>query len=116
MKPKAADRESVDLYRFTSLLKDRLDEGGAREHHRDDVGPRLSRRASCMNSEDNVIWRVADLLGISNRDRMRLKQSARAADHERHRGLKRSAGAGDRPESCVDAIRFSFLRDTVFDR
>ena len=74
----AADRESVDLYRFTSLLKDRLDEG-ERENIIAMMWDLVYRDGQLHEFEDNVIWRVADLLGISNRDRMRLKQSARAA-------------------------------------
>lgn len=71
-----ADQESVDLYRFTSLLKERLDEPG-RENIIAMMWDLVYRDGQLHEFEDNVIWRVADLLGISNRDRIRLKQSVR---------------------------------------
>ena len=71
-----ADEESVDLYRFTSLLKDRLDEA-ERETIVTMMWDLVYRDGHLHEFEDNAIWRVADLLGISNRDRVRLKQSAR---------------------------------------
>jgi len=70
----AADQEAVDLYRFTSLLKERLDES-EREQIIAMMWDLVYRDGELHEFEDNVIWRVADLLGISNRDRIRLKQS-----------------------------------------
>jgi uncharacterized tellurite resistance protein B-like protein len=71
-----ADEEASDLYRFTSLLKDKLDEAG-REQIIAMMWDLVYRDGHLHEFEDNVIWRVADLLGVSNRDRIRLKQAAR---------------------------------------
>lgn len=71
-----ADQEAIDLYRFTSLLKDRL-ELAERERIVTMMWDLVYRDGELHEFEDNVIWRVADLLGISNRDRIRLKQEAR---------------------------------------
>lgn len=71
-----ADHEAVDLYRFTSLLKERLDEG-ERERIVAMMWDLVYRDGELHEFEDNVIWRVADLLGLSSRDRIRLKRAAR---------------------------------------
>ncbi len=68
-----AEHEAVDLYHFTSLLNRVLDdEGRARviemmweivyaDGRRDEL-------------EDNLLWRAADLLGVSQRERIELRQ------------------------------------------
>ena len=43
--------------------------------------------------EDNVLWRAADLLGISGRDRIDLKHLVQERQVSRTRGDKDSAGA-----------------------
>jgi uncharacterized tellurite resistance protein B-like protein len=43
--------------------------------------------------EDNVLWRAADLLGISGRDRIDLKHAVQERQAERAKGGKDSAGA-----------------------
>jgi uncharacterized tellurite resistance protein B-like protein len=72
------EREAVDLYRFTSVLKRTLDEEG-----RHAVIGMLWEMAYADGEihefEENVIWRVAELLGVSTRDRVALRQSARDA-------------------------------------
>lgn len=72
-KATAAEHEAVDLYRFTSLLNRALDdEGRARviemmweivyaDGRRDEL-------------EDNLIWRAADLLGVSSHERIALRR------------------------------------------
>ena len=68
-----AEHEAIDLYHFTSLLNRSLDDAGRRQiigmmweiayadHHVDEF-------------EDNLIWRAADLLGVSARERIELRQ------------------------------------------
>lgn len=70
---KQADDEAVDLYRFTSILMRHL----SREQcisfveilwemvYADGVRHEL---------EDNVVWRVSELLGVSGRDRVSMRQ------------------------------------------
>jgi uncharacterized tellurite resistance protein B-like protein len=73
----AADKEAVDLYRFTSLLLRELDEDGRRRI----VGLMweiVYADGKVTEFEDNLIWRAADLLGISSRDRIALRQRAQA--------------------------------------
>jgi uncharacterized tellurite resistance protein B-like protein len=72
-KATVAEQEAVDLYHFTSLLNRTLDdEGRARiiemmweivyaDGRRDEL-------------EDNLLWRSADLLGVSPRQRIELRQ------------------------------------------
>ena len=68
----AADREAVDFYHFTSLLMRTLDEQGRLR-----VVEMLWQMAfvdgAISEFEDNVMWRVADLLAISPRDRIALR-------------------------------------------
>jgi len=70
---RAADREAVDFYHFTSLLMRTLDEKGRLR-----IVEMLWKMA-CADGvisefEDNVLWRVADLLAVSPRDRLALRR------------------------------------------
>ena len=69
----AADRDAVDFYHFTSLINRTLDDDGRRrivEMMWEMVY--LDGRAS--EFEDNVMWRVSDLLNIPARDRIELRR------------------------------------------
>ena len=78
----AADREAVDLYAFTSVIKRELDESGRLDFIR--LMWEVVFADGVMHElEDNTVWRVAELIGISNRDRILLRQevaSARGVD------------------------------------
>lgn len=77
---KRADDEAVDLYRFTSILMRHL----SREQcvsfvellwemvYADGVRHEL---------EDNVVWRVSELLGVSGRDRVLMRQRVQERVH-----------------------------------
>lgn len=71
----AADKEAVDLYGFTSVLKRKLS-----EEERIDilalVWDLVYADGVVHEFEDNLVWRIAELLGISSRDRMILKKRA----------------------------------------
>jgi uncharacterized tellurite resistance protein B-like protein len=73
---RAREREAVDLYRFTSVLKRRLDAEG-----RLAVVGMLWDMAHADGAvhefEENVVWRVAELLGVSTRDRVLLRREVR---------------------------------------
>ncbi len=73
----AADNEAVDLYGFTSVLKRRLDDEG-RERIIEMMWQLVFADGKVHEFEDNLIWRVAELLGVSSQARIRLKQSVRA--------------------------------------
>ncbi len=65
--------EAVDLYTFTSVLKRSLD-----EVQRVEIVEMLWRLVYADGEvhefEDNLVWRVAELLGVSARDRMVLRK------------------------------------------
>ncbi len=73
-----SERDAVDLYRFTSVLKRMLDEDGRRQ-----VVGMLWEMAYADGEihefEENVVWRVAELLGVPTRDRVELKRDAQPA-------------------------------------
>ena len=78
---RAANDEAVDLYHFTSILKNRLDEA-ARIRFVEELWEVTFADGQVHELEDNVIWRVSDLLGVSTRDRMLRKRAVagRTAD------------------------------------
>jgi uncharacterized tellurite resistance protein B-like protein len=71
-----AEAEAVDLYRFTSVLKQRLDIAD-RERVIGMMWKLGFADGRLHEFEDNAIWRVAELLGVSTQARIRLKQAAR---------------------------------------
>lgn len=75
---KDADDEAVDFYRFTSVLKRHLDDAG-RQRVIQMMWELVFADGKVHEFEDNLIWRVAELLGVSSRERIRLKQAARSA-------------------------------------
>jgi uncharacterized tellurite resistance protein B-like protein len=72
-----ADREAVDFYHFTSLLMRTLDEQG-RLRIVEMLWEMAFVDGAVSEFEDNMMWRVADLLAVSPRDRITLRQ--RVAD------------------------------------
>lgn len=76
-----ADQEAVDLYGFTSVLKAKLDEE-ERAHIVEMMWEIVFADGEVHEFEDNLVWRVAELLGVSSRDRVRMKQVARARSEE----------------------------------
>jgi uncharacterized tellurite resistance protein B-like protein len=71
----AADREAVDLYHFTHLLMGALDEKG-RLRVIEMLWEMAFADGAVGEFEDNMMWRVADLLAVSPRDRITLRQQA----------------------------------------
>lgn len=69
----AADEEAVDLYHFTSVLKTHLDLAD-REAIIALMWDLVYEDGKLDEVEDNIIWRVAELLGVSSRTRMELKR------------------------------------------
>ena len=64
--------EAVDLYHFTSVIMRTLDEEG-RLKIVEMMWELVYADGQVTEFEDNVVWRAADLLGISARDRIDLK-------------------------------------------
>jgi uncharacterized tellurite resistance protein B-like protein len=69
----AADHEAVDFYHFTSLLNRTLNEEG-RQRIVEMMWEMVYADGRVTEFEENVMWRVSDLLGVSTRDRIALRQ------------------------------------------
>jgi uncharacterized tellurite resistance protein B-like protein len=80
-KATAAEHESVDLYHFTQLLNRVLDEPG-RARVIEMMWEIVYADGRRDELEDNLLWRAADLLGVSPRERIALRRriSGEAAD------------------------------------
>ncbi|ATN36327.1 hypothetical protein ACO34A_21290 [Rhizobium sp. ACO-34A] len=78
-----AESEAVDYYRFTSDLKRHLNEA-ERQQLVGILWDIVYADGDRSETEDHVIWRIADLLGVSGRDRV----------SERHDAVNR-AGLGN---------------------
>jgi uncharacterized tellurite resistance protein B-like protein len=68
-----AEQEAVDLYHFTSMLNRSLDEDGRRRMV-EMMWEIAYADGKVSEFEDNLIWRAADLLGVSSRERIELRQ------------------------------------------
>ena len=109
-KATAAEHESVDLYHFTHALNRALDEEG-RARIIEMMWQIVYADGRRDELEDNLLWRAADLLGVSPRERIELRRriggedaepgfrasddmNAGHADHRRFGRHRRGAGAG----------------------
>jgi uncharacterized tellurite resistance protein B-like protein len=72
-KATAAEHEAVDLYHFTHLLNRTLNEPG-RAKVIEMMWEIVYADGSRDELEDNLLWRAADLLGVSPRERIELRQ------------------------------------------
>jgi len=72
-----AEGEAVDLYRFTSVIMREVDEAG-RLRIIEMMWELVYVDGKVTEFEDNVVWRAAELLGISTRDRIDLKHRVAA--------------------------------------
>ncbi|MGZ3410048.1 MAG: tellurite resistance TerB family protein [Xanthobacteraceae bacterium] len=73
----AAEHDAVDFYRFTHTLMRVLDEPG-RQRMVEMMWQLVYADHQVTEFEDNVMWRIADLLGVSARQRIELKERAAA--------------------------------------
>ena len=71
------DRNSVDLYRFTRQLNEVLDEEQRLQTIRM-MWQMAYAEGNANEFEVNIIWRTADLLGVSSRQRVELRQEVSA--------------------------------------
>ena len=65
--------EAVDLYHFTSVIMRAVDEPG-RIRIIEMMWELVFADGKVSEFEENVVWRAADLLGVSSRDRIELKR------------------------------------------
>jgi len=87
-----AESDAVDLYRFTSVIMREVDEAGRRRIV-EMMWEMVFADGKVTEFEDNVLWRAADLLGISGRDRIDLKHAVQERQSGRAASGKDSAGA-----------------------
>jgi uncharacterized tellurite resistance protein B-like protein len=73
----AAERNAIDLYQFTRLLNETLDDKS--RHQVVQMMWEMAYVEGRLNGfEVNVIWRTADLLGVSSRRRVEMRQQIAA--------------------------------------
>jgi uncharacterized tellurite resistance protein B-like protein len=68
-----ADHEAVDLYAFTNTLKRNLDSEGRSGFIRM-MWEMVYADGQRHELEDNIVWRVAELIGVESRERVLLRQ------------------------------------------
>jgi uncharacterized tellurite resistance protein B-like protein len=86
--------EAVDLYHFTSVIMRSVNEEG-RLRIVEMMWELVYADGQVSEFEDNVVWRAADLLGISSRDRIDLKHRVAA----RQKGAP--AGGSDTADAAI---------------
>jgi len=69
-----AEQQAVDLYHFTSLINRSLDEDGRRRMV-EMMWEIVYADGRVTEFEDNLLWRAADLLGVSSRERIELRRN-----------------------------------------
>lgn len=87
-----AESDAVDLYRFTSVIMREVDEAGRRRIV-EMMWEMVFADGKVTEFEDNVLWRAADLLAISGRDRIDLKHTVQERQAARAANGKDNAGA-----------------------
>ncbi len=70
---KKADGEAIDLYAFTSILKREMTED-ERVLLVEDLWEMVFADGELHEFEDNIVWRVAELIAVSPQDRISMKQ------------------------------------------
>ena len=78
-KATAVERESVDLYHFTHQLNRSLNEAG-RARIIEMMWEIVYADGQRDELEDNLVWRAADLLGVSPRERIALRRQIGGED------------------------------------
>jgi uncharacterized tellurite resistance protein B-like protein len=80
-KATAAEQESVDLFHFTHSLNRALNEGG-RARVIEMMWQIVYADGRRDELEDNLLWRAADLLGVSPQERIALRRRVGGEDAE----------------------------------
>jgi uncharacterized tellurite resistance protein B-like protein len=82
--------EAVDLYHFTSVIMRTVNEEG-RLRIIEMMWELIYADGEVSEFEDNVVWRAADLLGISSRDRIDLKHRVAERQSGQSAGASKAA-------------------------
>ena len=79
-KAEESDRDAVDFFQFTNVLKRQLDDAG---RHRiiEMMWDVVFADGEVSEFEENVVWRIAELLGVPTRDRVALRQKVAEEEH-----------------------------------
>lgn len=77
-----AEQKAVDLFHFTARLNRSLDEAG-RARMVEMMWQIVYADGVVTEFEDNLIWRAADLLGVSQSERIALRERVSAANGDR---------------------------------
>ena len=83
----ASDREAVDFFHFTHVLKRSLDDEG---RHRiiEMMWDVVFADGEVSEFEENVVWRVSELLAVPNRDRIALRQEVAEEEERTEAGVE----------------------------
>jgi uncharacterized tellurite resistance protein B-like protein len=84
--------EAVDLYHFTSVIMRSVDDEG-RLRIVEMMWELVYADGEVSEFEDNVVWRAADLLAVSSRDRIELKHRVAARQSAAAKDSSDTAGA-----------------------
>ena len=84
--------EAVDLYHFTSVIMRSVNEEG-RLRIVEMMWELVYADGQVTEFEDNVVWRAADLLGVSSRDRIELKHRVAERQPASPSGASKAADA-----------------------
>jgi uncharacterized tellurite resistance protein B-like protein len=84
--------EAVDLYHFTSVIMRSVNEEG-RLRIVEMMWELVFADGKVSEFEDNVVWRAADLLGVSSRDRIDLKHRVAERQGKPLAGVAKAADA-----------------------
>ena len=76
---RAEDARAVDLYGFTRILKSELSED-QRIHLVEQLWGMVYADGDVHEFEENLVWRISELLAVDPKDRIAMKQKVRAED------------------------------------
>lgn len=77
----AAERDAVDLYAFTSVLNRHLDADAKIDFVRA-LWEVVYADGELHELEDNVVWRIAELIGVDRRDRIAARRDVSGASSD----------------------------------
>lgn len=70
----ARERAAIDIYSFTRVLQQRLDQS-QRQRIVELMWEVVAANGEVHPYESNLVWRAAELIGVSTRDRVTLRQA-----------------------------------------
>ena len=89
-----AESGAIDLYHFTSVIMRSVNEEG-RIRIIEMMWELVYADDHVTEFEENVVWRAADLLGVSGRDRVNLRHQVKSGKLVSHEGSEPEGGQGD---------------------